>query len=286
MANETEKRRFELMAENDLTASDYENELVALFCNAPAIDNITNPDADPVFIIKALLTKGECGKYKNEFYKLIPSAPLDRYGRPAFYDLVTGNGLTPYHHIPRAEIAVLRANAVRFPYISVFKRVAEQMASIDASIKTNVYNSLTAWLLAVEDEKTAETIRRAYSDILIGMPAVIVNKRTIGDTFADAKNVSVPFIADRLQTLKMAIWEDALKRCGVVASNGFKRERVQTAEVNAGAGESIDYIYTMIDTFNKDAERAGIPERMRFNGVAQEYDRTETTEREGENNEI
>ena len=87
------------------------------------------------------------------------------------------------------------------------------------------------------------------------------------------------FVADKILTLARAEWEDIIKRCGVVTSNNFKRERVQTAEINAGAGECIDYIYIMVDTFNRDCERAGLPTRMHFNGFASMYEGGDDSER-------
>jgi len=270
----SKQKRFEAMAIQDNNRQRYVDELTALFCNSVVIDNIEG-DAPQSFLLKTLLTNGQVGKYDGDWYILMPCAPLNQYGLPSRYNLMTGNHLVVATNIPREKINVYRANAISYPYIGNFEATADVMALMDSSIKTNLMNSQTAWMLAVESEEQAENIKMAYDDMAIGLPAIVVNKKTIGQTFADDKNVAVQFVADKISDLRERRWDDALKRCGIVTANDYKRERVQTAEVNAGAGESIDYIYQMIDQFNQDAETNGQPERMRFNGVAQEYDQTE-----------
>lgn len=252
----------------------YVDELTALFCNSVIVDGIEG-DAPQSFLLLTLLRFGQVGKYNGEWYRLVAEAPLNQYGLPSYYSLQTGNGIILAVHIPREKINIYRANAISYPYIGNFEAVADSLALMDTSIRTNLLNSQTAWLMGVDNEEQAENIKRAYEDMALGLPAIVVNKKTMGESFADEKNVSVMFIADKIADLRERRWDDALKRCGIVTANDYKRERVQTAEVNAGAGESIDYIYQMIDQFNQDAEKQGQPERMRFNGVAQEYDQTD-----------
>ena len=51
-----------------------------------------------------------------------------------------------------------------------------------------------------------------------------------------------------------------------MSANINKRERVQVGEVNATVGQCEDYIYLMIDTFNKQMDTYGLPFKMRLNG--------------------
>ena len=57
---------------------------------------------------------------------------------------------------------------------------------------------------------------------------------------------------------------------GIPNANTDKKERVQSAEVNANLGQASDYIYLLIDTFNKQADTYGLPFEMKFNGSMEE----------------
>ena len=45
---------------------------------------------------------------------------------------------------------------------------------------------------------------------------------------------------------------------------------MQSAEVNATLGQATDYIYVLIDTFNKQCKNYGLPFEMIFNGSMEE----------------
>ena len=72
--------------------------------------------------------------------------------------------------------------------------------------------------------------------------------------------------------MKKEYRNEFLSRLGIMTANTMKRERVQTAEVNAGMGEAVDLIYTVIDFWNKQAESYGLEKyKMTYNGVSEEY---------------
>ena len=60
-----------------------------------------------------------------------------------------------------------------------------------------------------------------------------------------------------------------LKKLGIV-TDITKGERVQTSEVNANVCQASDYIYMLIDTFNKQCEQFGLPFKMKANGTFEE----------------
>ena len=57
---------------------------------------------------------------------------------------------------------------------------------------------------------------------------------------------------------------------GVLTANTDKKERVQSAEVNANLGQASDYIYLLIDTFNKQCDTYGLDFQMVYNGSMEE----------------
>ena len=79
-----------------------------------------------------------------------------------------------------------------------------------------------------------------------------------------------PFLADKFNEMKKEYRNEFLSRLGIMTANTMKRERVQTAEVNAGMGEAVDLIYTVIDFWNKQAESYGLEKyKMTYNGVSE-----------------
>ena len=63
-----------------------------------------------------------------------------------------------------------------------------------------------------------------------------------------------------------------------------KGERVQTSEVDANVCQASDYIYMMIDTFNKQIEQYGLPFKMKANGTFEELYVDENAEQPQEEN--
>ena len=279
-----EKQRFEQEARRAGRVADYVAELSALFCNATFFTGLAS-DISPAWVLRCLLEKGYTVKDKRDgrFYIGLPTGEKDSQGEFTRFYLLAGNGKQKGSSaVKRDNLFIYRANLACFPYIGRFIACAEEMASIDAAIDVNLLNSQTTKVILTENQEMARNVRAAFDDAYIGLPLVIAIKRAIGEEAPTTFDYHADFIADRLHDLKNKIWTDELKRCGIVSANDYKRERVQTAEVNAGAGETIDYIYTLIDTFNSDAERQGQPERLEFNGYAKIYD-TETEENENAN---
>ena len=61
-----------------------------------------------------------------------------------------------------------------------------------------------------------------------------------------------------------------LNKLGIMSANINKRERVQVGEVNATVGQCSDYIYMLVDCFNKQMDTYGLPFKMELNGSLEE----------------
>ena len=68
-----------------------------------------------------------------------------------------------------------------------------------------------------------------------------------------------------------------MKKLGIV-TDITKGERVQTSEVDANVCQASDYIYMLIDTFNKQCEQYGLPFKMKANGTFEELYNNENAE--------
>ena len=83
-------------------------------------------------------------------------------------------------------------------------------------------------------------------------------------------NLQVQFLADKFNVLKGEFKNELLTKLGIMNANTDKRERVQVGEVNATLGQCLDYLYLLIDTFNKQCETYEIPYKMIINSSIEE----------------
>lgn len=283
-----EKTRYEYEALKSIMTQNYVTDFINLACNSVVIDGL--PDEIPEdYIIETLIRNGVIMEYRGDVYKPAYKGQQNRHGRSINAALLTGNGRTAYPNVridyegndPEGAHQI-RANVSRSGYLQYITQIAETLAALDMSLRVNVSNSQTPWFLPVENKEQVASVRRAYEDMTIGLPVIPV-LGTVADSIK-AQPTPTDFIGDKIESLRKTIWDGALKRIGIVTDNNFKRERVQTAEVNASIGESIDYIYTLIDTFNKDTAKARLPWVMRFNGYVAKYDTDEPEETPTEEN--
>lgn len=263
-------------------ASVYRRQLVNMAINAVKIDGL--PDDTPAsFVMLGMITQGCAGVITDApeavrgWYLASPvefAAPhSDAPTRAAFSyfngRIVAELPLKPYTDKTPCG-AVIRANPSMFPIIRDIAKTADECARIDAAILVNISTSSTAPIVVAEKE-TAEQIKTALKRRNLFEPYTVVSE-SIGAALSKSINMAAPFIADKLNDLHGQRWSEQLRRLGVVGQSDYKRERVQTAEVNAGVSEVIDWVYTLIDTANSDARRAGVPVTFSFNGAAAAYD--------------
>ena len=83
-------------------------------------------------------------------------------------------------------------------------------------------------------------------------------------------DIGVNFLVDRFAEARDQERDTLLNKLGIMTANINKRERVQSAEVNATIGQATDYIYLLIDTFNKQCETYGLDYEMQLNGSLEE----------------
>ena len=91
-----------------------------------------------------------------------------------------------------------------------------------------------------------------------------------------------PYMVDKFVTYRDQERDRLLNKLGIMSANINKRERVQVGEVNATVGQCMDYIYLLIDTFNKQMETYGLPFEMVLNESLEELYGNEETPVDGE----
>ncbi len=252
----------------------YFDEYLSMFCNAVKILGLPD-DIPQYYILKTLFTRGviakygDLGIYRPEFVGL-----KDIYGEYKTVHLTNADGQRLFTSVPvgleHGKAQIIKANAIKYPYAPRMMEIAETLAILDISMRVNVLNSQTNHILPYTSKEQGKSIERAFDEMQAGLPVVLYYKDMLD--VIQPMDITAEFKADKIQGLKETIWNDSLKRLGIVSENNFKKVRVQSAEVDASIAESIDYVYTMIDSFNYDCERNNIPWVMEFDGYVAKYD--------------
>lgn len=250
------------------TAKIYADDFANLACNAVKINGL--PAHIPHdFIMQTLIAHGSIGRtrFTEDFYAPSSAGTPNIYGYPTRYVFVPVAGTRIY--VNADDAIILKANPLGTPVYPIIYRAARTMAQIDRAIDNNLIATQSTQILEVENDDTAASVRAAFENRVAGVPAVVVRK-DIGESLKSTANNN-PYIADKLFQLRAAIRDEILQHLGILTANRDKKERVQSAEVSASVGEVVDYIYTLIDTFNRDAERYGVPYRAELNSSVEEF---------------
>lgn len=197
---------------------------------------------------------------------------LNIYGNPTRITFVYRNGKSwqrEAYYLP-AEVGAYMINALpsSFPLASLIEETTDILANCDDAIKQNIEAVKTPYIVAVKDDKMRLSVEHALQQKQNGQAALIVSNE-LGDALQSV-NINVDFIADKIEYIKTQYRDRLLNKLGIMSANTEKRERVQVGEVNATMGQCVDYIYLLIDTFNKQMESYALPFKMELNAVLEE----------------
>lgn len=139
----------------------------------------------------------------------------------------------------------------------IVNNYATQFAEIDRNIKVSLLNSMVAWLISCKDKKQAEEMKKLYSDISKGNPAVYYNKERLDDVSFQLLlgNVKNTYIVNDLLTSKRTLMNEYLTTIGIRNANYEKKERLNSQEVNENNDESKSIVSVIYDNLKDCFER-------------------------------
>ena len=262
-------------------------EYLNLLANAVTIEGLDFKKAR--YVIKLLIDEGAVGydSITDRFYK-ISEIGKDEEGDPIkgmFYAQNNKKFTRTLSYEPKEDGAFyIRA----LPYGEVtLREIVEQscdfIALCDKALIQNLKACMTPYIVAVKDKDTLLSVRHAIEQKQDGQAVLIVSEG-LSDAL-QATKIGVEFLGDKFVQLEDGEVNRLLKKIGIV-TDITKGERVQTSEVNANVCQASDYIYMMIDTFNKQCEQYGLTRyKMVSNGTFEElYTDNETAEQPQEEN--
>ena len=265
----------------------YFNEFCDLIMNSVKINGLSF--AEENFAKTQLFSTGSVGYYGliNKFLKTLPETAILQDGRfwkqGQFFDannVAIGRHVYDFETRSAESWRIFIATPSNTILFDEAMKAACDLADCDVGIMQNIRAVRTPAFWVSENSDFILSVKSAVQDTECGKTNVIIQK-PLSAMLTTMKN-ETPFVADKIQEQKKIIRNEFLTRIGILTANSSKRERVQTAEIEAGIGETVDLIYTVIDFWNKQNEQYGLPFTMEFNGTTEAYyaptDETEVNE--------
>lgn len=225
------------------------------------------------FLKRGLFENGAMGydKITKQWYYVYGQG-LNEYGNPTNLTLVTANGKTftrPAYYENKEDGAYkVDALPVNMSMAQLIKECTDFMTNCDVAMRQNLEACKTPYIVVCKNEDLRLSFETALQQKVLGQACIVVSE-DLGDGLK-AVDVGVNYLVDKFSEARDTERDTLLTKLGILTANTDKKERVQSAEVNASLGQASDYIYLLIDTFNKQCEYYGLPFKMDFNGSMEE----------------
>lgn len=234
----------------------------------------TLPFVVETFVKRALFENGFAGydKITKQFYYVYGEG-LDEYGLPTQLVFVTANGIafTRKACYDKDEDGAYIIYGLPIPNLTmgaIIHETTQFMLNCDIAMRQNLEACKTPYIVVCRDDNLRLSFEQAIAQKESGQAALVVSSE-LGDGLK-AIDIATNYLVDKFREARDAERDEMLNKFGILTSNSDKRERVQSAEVNATLGQASDYVYLLIDTFNKQAETYDLPYEMEFNGSMEE----------------
>lgn len=228
---------------------------------------------EETFLKRGLFENGAMGydKITKRWY-YVYGLGLNDDGNPTELCLVTANGKTftrPAYYDNKDDGAYkVDALPINMSMAQLIKATTDFMINCEMAMTQNLEACKTPYIVVCKNENLRLSFETALQQKQTGQAVVVVSE-DLGDGLK-AVDIGVTYLVDRFAEARDTERDTLLTKLGILTANTDKKERVQSAEVNASLGQASDYIYMLIDNFNKQCDSYGLPYKMVFNGSMEE----------------
>ena len=225
------------------------------------------------FLKRGLFENGTMGydKLTKQWYYVYGQG-LNEFGNPTSLIFVTANGKTferkAYYENEEDGAYKVDALPINMSMSQLIKATTDFMTNCEVAMKQNLEACKTPYIVVCKDEKLRLSFETALQQKVLGQACIVVSE-DLGDGLK-AVDIGVTYLVDKFAEARDTERDTLLNKLGILTANTDKKERVQSAEVNASLGQASDYIYMLIDNFNKQCDSYGLPFKMDFNGSMEE----------------
>lgn len=263
MATNSRQARRDVERKRKQYKDDYVSTFSMLFHNSVIVENL--PENLPKrYLLRVLKNKGAIAYDKiTGLFLPFTKQGFDAYGLPLRYTLIGYNGLVLQRNTN--EVVILRANDIEYPISDYLEFQAQKLVDIDVAIEQNLEAVKTMTIYEVGNAATLLSIANEAECKRIGSTVFFRSRGTNIQNDCKVSNTGAEYIVDKLIEARKEVFNETLSALGINTANTEKRERVQTAEIRASNGYSIDRLNTLIQTFNEDSEKGGLSIRLKAN---------------------
>ena len=228
---------------------------------------------EETFLKRGLFENGSMGydKITKKWY-YVYALGLNDDGDPTELCFVTANGKTftrPAYYDNKDDGAYkVDALPINMSMSQMIKATTDFMINCEMAMKQNLEACKTPYIVVCKNENLRLSFETAIQQKQTGQAVIVVNE-DLGDGLK-AIDIGVTYLVDRFAEARDTERDALLTKLCILTANTDKKERVQSAEVNASLGQASDYIYMLIDNFNKQCDSYGLPYKMVFNGSMEE----------------
>lgn len=228
---------------------------------------------EETFLKRGLFENGSMGydKITKKWY-YVYGLGLNDDGDPTELCFVTANGKTftrPAYYDNKDDGAYkVDALPINMSMSKMIKATTDFMINCEMAMTQNLEACKTPYIVVCKNENLRLSFETALQQKQTGQAVVVVSEE-LGDGLK-AVDIGVTYLVDRFAEARDTERDTLLTKLGILTANIDKKERVQSAEVNATLGQASDYIYMLIDNFNKQCDSYGLPYKMVFNGSMEE----------------
>ena len=242
------------------------------------------------YIKQGLFDGGQMGydKVTNKWAS-VNGEGLNEEGNPTQLIFVTANGKTwtreAYYENKEDGAYLIKALPTNtMTMANLIKETTDFMTNCDVAMRQNLEACKTPYIVVCKDKDLLLSYEQALQQKQEGQAVIVVSEQ-LGDAFK-AVDIGVNYLVDKFSEVRDQERNTLLNKLGMMSNPIEKRERVQSAEVNATIGQATDYIYLIIDTFNKQCETYGLDYEMILNGSLEEIYVDGDADNQGDNAEV
>lgn len=257
------------------------DEFKALLTNAVKIVDETGnemPAQVARFVKNALIENGAVGydKLTDKWAYVYGNKGLNDYGNPTdltFVIYATNTRKSQYTRTAAYEPTedgayMITATESDYSISQVMQECAELIGKCREYKLQNLTAIATPFIVICKNEDLRLSVEHILQQKEDGQSNIVVSDE-LGEALKGLE-LNTPIVFDKIDEFEQKVYDRMLNKLGTMSANINKRERVQVGEVNATVGQCEDYLYTMIDWFNKQMQSYGLPWHMEANNSLEE----------------
>lgn len=212
---------------------------------------------DERFLELVLYSDGNAVFFKDETVGYLAlrcaiGGPMSVYNVPTYRRAYAVNGYQ--NQLSEKNSVLIYNNMVRTNTLPLVEMYARRLWDLDRTIDVNCKAQKTP-VLVVGTETERLTLKNLYMDYEGNEPFIFGYKDQVNPNSLKVLTTGAPYVADKLQALKTAIWNEGLTALGITNVSYQKKERMITDEVVRSQGGTLASRYSRLNARRQAAEQ-------------------------------